>query len=108
MLDKVNPGLKSRVADVIDFPDFTAEAAAELAAMQLEAKSLALPEGAPSWAVLEPWTRPLVDAPGWANGRDVETFVRHTALPRRPPSASEGFRFTIATRGHALCRPAFL
>merc|ERR1719197_13128 len=35
MLDKVNPGLKSRVSDVIDFPDFAPDAASELAALQL-------------------------------------------------------------------------
>ena len=78
MLEKVNPGLKSRVSDVIDFPDFSAAAAAELAAMQLEAKQLSLPAGAPE--ALEVWTTPLAAAPQWANGRDVETFVRRVAV----------------------------
>ena len=32
-----NPGLKSRVADVIEFPDFTPRTAAELAALQTAA-----------------------------------------------------------------------
>merc|ERR1719197_777168 len=35
LLNKVNPGLKSRVSDVVDFPDFDADAASELAALQL-------------------------------------------------------------------------
>ena len=118
LLDKVNPGLKSRVSDVIDFPDFSPAAAAELAALQLDAKRLQLPAaGAPAlepWATrrlafpappprlprrlprvrpltpslpvftgapsLESWTRRLAAAPGWANGRDVETFVRRVAV----------------------------
>ena len=85
LLDKVNPGLKSRVSDVIDFPDFDAEAAAELAAMQLADKRLQLPEEGegeqqPGSAFLEPWTRQLEAAPFWANGRDVETFVRRVAV----------------------------
>jgi hypothetical protein len=64
---------------VIDFPDFTATAAAELAALQLAAKKLSLPTGAlPS--ALEPWMAPLVDAPSWANGRDVETFVKRVTV----------------------------
>jgi hypothetical protein len=64
---------------VIDFPDFTAAAAAELAALQLAAKKLSLPTGAlPS--ALEQWMAPLVDAPSWANGRDVETFVKRVTV----------------------------
>ena len=79
LLNKVNPGLKSRVSDVVDFPDFDAEAAAELAAQMLGEKRLALP-GDVGPAALEPWARRLVDAPQWANGRDVETFVRRVAV----------------------------
>ena len=79
MLDKVNPGLKSRVSDVIDFPDFSAGEAAEIAAAQLDAKGLTLPAGAGADA-LTSWTRRLVAAPAWANGRDVETFVRRAAI----------------------------
>lgn len=67
------------MSDVIDFPDFSAESAAELAAQQLAQKRLALPTG-DTPASLEPWTRPLAAAPGWANGRDVETFVRRLAV----------------------------
>jgi len=79
LLDKVNPGLKSRVSDVIDFPDFTADAAAELAAQQLADKRLALPAGLGTEALVA-WTARLAAAPGWANGRDVETFVRRVAV----------------------------
>ena len=43
LLDKVNPGLKSRVGDVVDFPDFTPELATEIALQQLQLKRLALP-----------------------------------------------------------------
>ena len=79
MLNKVNPGLKSRVSDVIDFPDFDDEAAAILAAQMLEEKRIGLPEGKePSWLVK--WTKRLAAAPGWANGRDIETFVRRVAV----------------------------
>ena len=79
LIHQVNPGLKSRVADVIDFPDFTAAAAAELAALQLATKKLSLPTGAlPS--ALEQWMAPLVDAPSWANGRDIETFVKRVTV----------------------------
>ena len=83
LLNKVNPGLKSRVSDVVDFPDFDAEAAAELAAQMLGEKRLGLPEstyGDAGATVLEPWMRRLVAAPQWANGRDVETFVRRLAV----------------------------
>ena len=34
LLDKVNPGLKSRVSDVVDFPDFSADLATEIALQQ--------------------------------------------------------------------------
>jgi len=77
LLDEVNPGLKSRVSDVIDFPDFAPAAAATMAAQQLGEKRLQLPAGAES---LEPWMRRLVAAPRWANGRDVETYVRRVAV----------------------------
>ena len=43
LLDKVNPGLKSRVGDVVDFPDFTPELATEIALQQLQLKRLNLP-----------------------------------------------------------------
>jgi len=79
LLNKVNPGLKSRVADVIDFPDFTPAAAAELAALQLSDKRLQLPDGEDS-GYLEPWMLQLAAAPLWANGRDVETFVRRVTV----------------------------
>ena len=79
LLDKVNPGLKSRVSDVIDFPDFDAAAAAELAALQLSEKRLRLAGGADA-ASLAPWAERLVAAPRWANGRDVETFVRRVTI----------------------------
>jgi len=79
LLEKVNPGLKSRVSDVIDFADFTVDAAAELAAMQLAGKRLDLP-GEAGPRSLEPWLRQLVAAPRWANGRDVETFTRRVAV----------------------------
>lgn len=82
---QVNPGLKSRVSDVIDFPDFSARAAAELAAQvrcyskqscffsaranaasecatqMLSEKRLTLPDGLGVGA-LEPWTTRLVTA----------------------------------------------
>ena len=61
LLNKVNPGLKSRVSDVIDFPDFSASAAAELAAQMLAEKRLTLPSGLAVEA-LEPWTTRLVAA----------------------------------------------
>ena len=43
LLNKVNPGLKSRVSDVIDFLD-NAATAAELAAQQLDERRLKLPD----------------------------------------------------------------
>merc|ERR1719181_894814 len=69
MLDRVNPGLKSRVSDVIDFPDFDAAAAAEIAEAMLARKRLRVPRS------LAPDAARLVGAPQWANGRDVETWA---------------------------------
>ena len=40
LLDRVNPGLKSRVSDIIDFPDFKATDAAAIAANLLKRKRL--------------------------------------------------------------------
>eukprot|EP00908_Phaeocystis_cordata_P013006 Transcript_24047.p1 GENE.Transcript_24047~~Transcript_24047.p1 ORF type:complete len:637 (+),score=331.07 Transcript_24047:1338-3248(+) len=79
LLNKVNPGLKSRVSDVIDFPDFSAATAAELAAQQLDERRLKLPDDLGP-AALERWTARLAAAPRWANGRDVETFVRRVTV----------------------------
>jgi hypothetical protein len=76
---QVNPGLKSRVSDVIDFPDFGPDAAAQLAAQQLALRRLTLP-GSVGWVAIAPWLERLAAAPGWANGRDVETFVRRVAV----------------------------
>ena len=80
----MNPGLKSRVSDVIEFPDFTASEAAEMAAVQLAEKRLAVPTGGSSGrsasTFLEPWLARLAAAPFWANGRDVDTFVRRVAV----------------------------
>ena len=87
MLDKVNPGLKSRVSDVIDFPDFSGGAAAEMAALQLAARRLKV--GGERAASLEPWTERLAAAPRWANGRDVETFVRRVAVECATRKTSE-------------------
>ena len=78
MLDKVNPGLKSRVSDVIGFPDFSAGEARSCGGAARR-KGLTLPAGAGADA-LTSWTRRLVAAPAWANGRDVETFVRRAAI----------------------------
>ncbi|KAH8055454.1 ATP binding protein [Aureococcus anophagefferens] len=75
LLDKVNPGLKSRVSDVVSFPDFGAGAAG-VAELMLETKRLGLPKRSQLEAALQP----LVDAPDWANGRDVENFVRRVAV----------------------------
>jgi SpoVK/Ycf46/Vps4 family AAA+-type ATPase len=74
MLDRVNPGLKSRVSDVIDFPDFDAAAAAEIAEAMLARKRLRVPRS------LAPDAARLVGAPQWANGRDVETWARRIAV----------------------------
>ena len=86
LLDKVNPGLKSRVSDVIDFPDFSATAA-EIAQQQLVQKRLTLPPQmeAPLTLCMER----LVAAPRWANGRDVETFVRRVAVECATRQTSE-------------------
>ena len=87
LLDKVNPGLKSRVSDVIDFPDFSPAAAAQIARQQLAQKRLTLPaQMAPA---LELCMERLVAAPRWANGRDVETFVRRVAVECATRQASE-------------------
>ena len=84
---KVNPGLKSRVSDVIDFPDFSPAAAAQIARQQLAQKRLTLPaQMAPA---LELCMERLVAAPRWANGRDVETFVRRVAVECATRQASE-------------------
>ena len=88
LLNKVNPGLKSRVSDVIDFPDFNADAAAELAGLQLAERRLKLPGGRPADALIS-WTERLAAAPQWANGRDVETFVRRVAVECATRKTSE-------------------
>ena len=70
LLDKVNPGLKSRVSDVIDFPDFDAAAAAEIAEAMLARKRLRVPRS------LAPDAAALVRAPQWATSRrGAETGV---------------------------------
>ena len=94
MLEKVNPGLKSRVSDVIDFPDFDAASASDLTRQMLTEKRLALPAELTPTA-LERWTRRLAAAPQWANGRDVETFVRRVAVE-------------CATRNTTIVTPAAL
>lgn len=92
----MNPGLKSRVSDVIEFPDFTAMEAAEMASLQLTEKRLTVPSivesssstiasASPSATTgaaqyLEPWFARLIAAPHWANGRDVDNFVRRVAV----------------------------
>ena len=76
LLDRVNPGLKSRVSDVISFPDFDAADAADIARSMLAKKRLDVPDQ----VLLEATLADLVDAPGWANGRDVETFARRVAV----------------------------
>ena len=98
LLNKVNPGLKSRVSDVIDFPDFNADAAAELAGLQLAERRLKLPGGRPADALIS-WTERLAAAPQWANGRDVETFVRRVAVECATRKTSE---VTIAALDAAL------
>jgi hypothetical protein len=82
---------------VIEFPDFTAIEAAEMAALQLTEKRLTVPtisDSSPSGGnsgttvatttsaaqYLEPWFVRLIVASRWANGRDVDNFVRRVAV----------------------------
>lgn len=76
LLAKVNPGLKSRVSDVIDFPDFDASDAAAIAANLLVKKRM----GSISKDLLRAEAQKLVSAPDWANGRDVDAWVRRIAV----------------------------
>jgi len=89
LLDRVNPGLKSRVSDIIDFPDFTATDAAAIAANLLKRKRL----GRVGTDILVEEASKLVSAPDWANGRDVDAWVRRIAVES-------------ATRGSSVATPA--
>eukprot|EP00633_Aureoumbra_lagunensis_P006918 CAMPEP_0197320696 /NCGR_PEP_ID=MMETSP0891-20130614/61167_1 /TAXON_ID=44058 ORGANISM="Aureoumbra lagunensis, Strain CCMP1510" /NCGR_SAMPLE_ID=MMETSP0891 /ASSEMBLY_ACC=CAM_ASM_000534 /LENGTH=1335 /DNA_ID=CAMNT_0042812211 /DNA_START=134 /DNA_END=4141 /DNA_ORIENTATION=- len=74
MLDNVNPGLKSRLTEIINFPNFDVAATAELAELQLTShKRIDVLHD------LKPYAQRLIDAPQWANGRDVETWVKRIA-----------------------------
>ena len=70
----VNPGLKSRVTGTIHFADFDAADAVELLQLKLAEEDLRV---APDVALL-PLAEQLVRAPGWANGRDVNTWAETT------------------------------
>jgi len=78
LLDKVNPGLKSRVSEVVDFPNFDHVDAAEIAAGLLEGKRLDVSRVPRDLLAAE--ARRLVAAPQWANGRDVEAWCRRVAV----------------------------
>ena len=78
LLDKVNPGLKSRVSEVVDFPNFDHVDAAEIAAGLLEGKRLDVSRVPRDLLAAE--ARRLVAAPRWANGRDVEAWCRRVAV----------------------------
>jgi SpoVK/Ycf46/Vps4 family AAA+-type ATPase len=76
LLDKVNPGLKSRVADVIDFPNFDATAAAEIAESMLAQKRLRLAPSLPREVVASDYAQRLVHAPQVAAAGPLVAPVR--------------------------------
>ncbi|KAJ8614533.1 hypothetical protein CTAYLR_000826 [Chrysophaeum taylorii] len=77
MLDHVNPGLKSRVAEIINFPDFDADATTEMLELRFKEKRFDLADDAVS--SVRRAAAKLVAAPRWANGRDVETYAKRVA-----------------------------
>lgn len=74
MLNNVNPGFKSRVTEVIEFPDFDADATAQLVLLRLKEKRRDVADEA--IGALPSLAARLAAAPQWANGRDVETWVK--------------------------------
>ena len=80
LLDKVNPGLKSRVSDVDRLP--------RLRRGDRGRARCADAQRAPAHARRRPrrrraratWMAALMAAPRWANGRDIETYVRRVAV----------------------------
>jgi len=74
MMNHVNPGLKSRVTNKIQFEAFDAGAAASLLLLRLKEKRLEISREVEAKLVL--YARRLVNAPQWSSGRDVDTWSK--------------------------------
>ena len=74
MLDNVNPGLKSRISEIIEFPDFDAKASSDLAVLKLKNRRLDVPSTVEKR--LPVLAERLVETPSYANGRDVDSWVK--------------------------------
>ena len=91
LLDKVNPGLKSRVSDVVSFPDFDAADAADVAELMLETKRLGLPKRSQLEAALQPTQRRrhrVAHLP-FVRRRTRATRFAPSVAPQRSPGGEE-------------------
>ena len=82
MLRNVNPGLQSRITRSIRFDPFDAETTTQLLHLQLNSDKYGKAMVATS-AETMPLAQQLVDSPGFASGRDVDTWrtevIKHCA-----------------------------
>uniref|UniRef100_A0A7S0VPX4 AAA+ ATPase domain-containing protein n=1 Tax=Hemiselmis tepida TaxID=464990 RepID=A0A7S0VPX4_9CRYP len=99
----VNQGLRSRFSEKLHFRDISPETACDMFETKLKQNhGLALdlpPEGA---AAVLSLTRRLVDAPNFANGRDVETWSKRTFQEVATRTGGQGGRVEVRDLEKAL------
>ena len=94
-----NAGLKSRIPGKILFDAFDAPATVELLRLVLRKRGLPIDDSVTP-TVLHDMAQELVDAPNFANGRDVNTwsdFIYRTAASLSAKSSDEGASTDIAS-----------
>ena len=84
---KVNPGLKSRFAERLEFKDLSVEATRDLITMKLAKKKIPLASKDAESDELLTIARMLVDSEDFANGRDVDTICDRAYSILNLPSA---------------------
>ena len=88
------------MSDIIDFPDFSAKDAAAIAANLLKRKRL----GRVGTDILVEEAQKLVNAPDWANGRDVDAWVRRIAVESAQAGLDSDARVRRAATQDLLAR----
>jgi replication-associated recombination protein RarA len=90
----VNAGLKSRVPGRLSFMPFDVAACVAILKKQLAAKDIKLSPDADEIALSAMASR-LISAPGWSNGRDIDTWAR--AVVRQVAKDPEGKKTATAS-----------